>query len=282
MYYNSTVERKKSYDRPYFKQRLKELRQGDPAYSLHEAALMEVVVPALDYYPRKPRRILDMGCGLGFMTPKFAQLGGVEAVGVDPSKLAISLAKKEHRGVKFYAKPAESFSHDMPALGERPFDIAVLNMVLHSVDDTTALRILRGVHQCLNPGDMIAIVVPTPLWLMRKLIEYAKDQNMEKVTGVNWVRNMLANQCVELHVKISDGKYYKNPITVFNRSFEEYVDLFQRSNFGIELAVLDDEGHILDRRGLPCLEITDSFSNGELADRKRLLIKSFALPNMEN
>lgn len=195
------MEGKKPYNQSYFKQRMREIPK-DPAYKLHEMALMEVVIQEYDRLPNITRRVLDMGCGLGFMTTKFAQLDRTEAVGVDPSEFAITLAGKKHKGVKFYSKSAATFSRDLPKLGEDLFDIAILNMVLHSVDDETALTILKSVHKCLKPGGLIVSVVPTPEWLRKKLFEYAIDQGWDKKTGVKWIHDMLSSQPVKLPHKI--------------------------------------------------------------------------------
>ena len=276
MYYNSVVEGKKPYNQSYFKQRVKEI-PNDPAYKLHEMALVEVIIPEFGRLPHT-RRILDMGCGLGFMTAEFEQLNSAEAVGVDPSSFAISLAKKEHKGVKFYSKSASSFSRDMSTLGEDPFDIAILNMVLHSVDDETALAILKDVNKCLKPGGLIVVVAPTPEWLRKKLWEYAFDQGWDNITGPLWIQEMLATQRVELPHKIHSEKDYKHVIPVYQRSYAHYAHLFSMNNYGIERPVRDYRGRLIEREYLPCIQVADSTSCNYMADKKeRIIIKSRAL-----
>lgn len=54
------MEGNKPYGRSYFRQRMKEI-PADPAYKLHEMALMEVVIQEYDRLPNITRRVLDRG-----------------------------------------------------------------------------------------------------------------------------------------------------------------------------------------------------------------------------
>lgn len=211
------------------------------------------------------------------MTANFTKLGRTEAVGVDPSEFAISQAEKEHKGVKFYPKSAASFSRDMPALGEGPFDIAILNMVLHSVDDGAVLTILKSVHKCLKPGGLIVTVVPTPEWLRKKLFEYAYDHGWDEKTGVKWIHDMISSQPVKLPHKIRGEREYKNVIPIYNRSYDYYAHLFSESGYGVERDVRDHRGRLIEHECLPCLQVADFTSCNYMAIKERIIVKSRTL-----
>jgi 2-polyprenyl-3-methyl-5-hydroxy-6-metoxy-1,4-benzoquinol methylase len=50
----------------------------------------------------KPKKILDVGCGMGFTTAALANFyKGAEVLGIDVSKDAIDFAKSTHKGAKF-------------------------------------------------------------------------------------------------------------------------------------------------------------------------------------
>lgn len=260
------------------KMRLKELREGDPAYKLHELVFMEAFVFASELHQDKlPQRILDVGCGLGFMTKSLSKLGQ-EAVGIDVSEAAISLAKKEHKGINFYPESAESFSEKMPGLGITIFDQAILNMVLHSVDDQSVQKILNSVRKCIKPEGTVLILVPTEEWLVYKLIDYAQDKGMKKEPGIAWVEKMLRSNEVKLPVKIGKGEYYPEPLTIYHRSLERYGELLQASDFGVRWNTHDGiTGERTHSQIIPYLDMFDYLANGALQDRKRILLMSFAL-----
>lgn len=259
--------------------RLRELREGDPAYELHTRAIIEAIVFARDYMDlsSKPRRVLDVGCGLGFMTAEFKRIG-FEAVGIDPSPLSISLAQQEHSNVTFHVATAESYPAQMLKLNESPFPLAVINMVLHSVDEQTATAILRGIRKCLIPNGAVILAVPTVFWLMQKLIEYAQDVGMKREPGITWIQEQLAQKKVELPVKIRGGEYYPQPIDVFNRKLKDYALLLTNSGFGVGISTFDENDRLVGETVLPYWQLDDYLANYNLLHRKRAILLSLATP----
>lgn len=257
--------------------RLEELRQGDRAYSNHTQLCLQAIVYAGQLHGENgSQRVLDCGCGLGFMTAEIAKF--CEATGIDPSDKSIALAKKEHPDVIFYNASAESFPKKMSELGIPPFDQVILNMVLHSVDNKTALNILRGVKKCLKTEGTVILVVPTKDWLVQKLIEYAQDQEMEKESGLVWVGTMLKKRKVNLPVKIRGGSYYPEPLTIYNRTTKDYEKLLKTARFGFKWNGYDLEtGELISSENLTYLDMNDYFISQELYARNRLLMMSFSL-----
>jgi len=260
--------------------RLEELRRGDQSYGIHTQLVLQAIVYAGQLHgDNSPQRILDCGCGLGFMTAEIAKF--FETTGIDPSDKSISLARKEHKDIRFYNSSAESFPEKMSRLGIPPFDQAVLNMVLHSVNDESALNILKGVRICLKPEGTIILIVPTEDWLVQKLIEYAQDQEMEREQGVAWVNAMLEQKKIDLQVRIREGTYYPEPLTIFNRTTEEYENFLRASGFGFKWNTYDTQTEkLLHSETLTYLDMNDYYVSDELYGRHRLLLMSFSLPEV--
>jgi SAM-dependent methyltransferase len=260
-------------------QRLSELKRGDPAYTAHIRLVLEAIVYARQLHGVDvPNSILDCGCGLGFMTAEIAKFFG--AVGIDPSAKSISLAKAEHPHVSFYHASAESFPEKMLELNIPLFDQAVLNMVLHSVDDESALDILEGVKKCLKPEGAVILIIPTEAWLPQKLIEYAQDQDMEREPGIAWVNKMLHQKKVDMPVKIRNGKYYPSPVPIYNRAIEDYEKFLQTAGFGFKWNSYDHEtGKLIDSQTLTYLDMNDYWISEQLYWRNRTLMMSFSLPD---
>jgi trans-aconitate methyltransferase len=103
------------------------------------ALLAESLVEALD--PQPGERILDLGCGDGFLTRRIAA-SGATVVGIDSSPQMVAAARKH--GADAHVASGESLSFD------QEFDAVFSNAALHWMRDHDA--VLRGVYRALKPG----------------------------------------------------------------------------------------------------------------------------------
>jgi trans-aconitate methyltransferase len=103
------------------------------------AQLAEPLVEELR--PQPGERILDLGCGDGFLTRRIAE-SGATMVGIDNSPQMIAAAKE--RGVDARHASGEALSFD------REFDAVFSNAALHWMSDHDA--VLQGVYRALKPG----------------------------------------------------------------------------------------------------------------------------------
>jgi len=103
------------------------------------ALLAESLVETLD--PQPGERILDLGCGDGFLTRRIAESGAI-VVGVDSSPQMVAAAKEQ--GADARCVNAESLPF------EREFDAVFSNAALHWMSDQDA--VLQGVRRALKPG----------------------------------------------------------------------------------------------------------------------------------
>jgi trans-aconitate methyltransferase len=91
--------------------------------------------------PQAGERILDLGCGDGFLTQRIAESGAM-LVGVDSSPQMIAAALE--RGVDARSGSGEALSF------KQEFDAVFSNAALHWMTDHDA--VLAGVHRALKPG----------------------------------------------------------------------------------------------------------------------------------
>ncbi len=106
------------------------------------AILAESLVEALD--PRPGERILDLGCGDGFLTRRIAE-SGAAVVGIDSSPQMVAAARE--LGVDARCIDADSLPF------EDEFDAVFSNAALHWMSDHDA--VLRGVRRALRPGGRV-------------------------------------------------------------------------------------------------------------------------------
>jgi SAM-dependent methyltransferase len=122
----------------------------------------------LDELQRRPREVLDFGCGTGSTTPLLLQLRGVvQIIGVDPSTNLLDVARRD------YGSAAVRFS--LP--GELPresADLAYCNGVFHHIPVAERGAAVAQVWQALRPGGLFALWEnnpwnPATRWVMKRI-----------------------------------------------------------------------------------------------------------------
>src|ERR1700722_8846655 len=103
------------------------------------ALLAESLVEALN--PKAGERILDLGCGDGYLTQRLAASGAI-VVGVDTSPQMVAAAKERGGDARCVSGEALPF--------DRQFDAVFSNAALHWMRDQDA--VFQGVHRALKPG----------------------------------------------------------------------------------------------------------------------------------
>jgi SAM-dependent methyltransferase len=101
---------------------------------------------------QKPRpRILDLGCGTGLFKK---HVPDCEYTGIDNNPAYIDYARKRLQGLFILGDIFDLQGH----LGGRVFDFAVINGVLHHLDDALLVRLLGTLPALLAPEGKIIIV----------------------------------------------------------------------------------------------------------------------------
>jgi 2-polyprenyl-3-methyl-5-hydroxy-6-metoxy-1,4-benzoquinol methylase len=115
-----------------------------------DAAIVEAVAE------RKPGRVLDLGCGEGWLMRALAERG-IEAIGLDVS-LELVMAAEETGGGRYRCCSYEELVDD-PTRAGGPYDAIACNFSLLGEDLVPLLRALRG---NLAPGGALVIQTVHP------------------------------------------------------------------------------------------------------------------------
>lgn len=100
-------------------------------------------------------RVLDIGCGNGYIAGLFAAKG-CTVVGIDPSESGIDAARKGHPDSRFEVDVA---TPDLvERLGETPFDLVVSAEVAEHVYDADEWA--RSCFNALKPGGRLVLTTP--------------------------------------------------------------------------------------------------------------------------
>jgi SAM-dependent methyltransferase len=98
--------------------------------------------------------LLDFGCGIGNLTERFVTRYR-EVHAYDPSAKSVAVAKER--------APAAHFHVEGKTLPKKHFATAVLSGVLHHVQPSARVDLLRTVRTLLRPGGRIVVFEHTPL-----------------------------------------------------------------------------------------------------------------------
>lgn len=131
----------------------------DYGFSSSEAAhTMPVLIPAISALAGPfgaGLRVLDVGCGNGYLANWFASQG-CSVVGIDPSGSGMAQARKAYPKVRFEQLVADE--HLLDRLGEPAFDLAVSTEVVEHL--YAPREWAKGIRHCLRPGGKLVCTTP--------------------------------------------------------------------------------------------------------------------------
>lgn len=131
-------------------------RLADFENDFRNANLVELVASSLH-----GKRVLDLGCGSGYLLQKLAERG-IEAAGIEPNQETIALAKERNPMLTIH----QGFAEDAGAFVKERVDAIVMMDVLEHVEDDRQL--LENLRPLLRSGGELLIVVPAYAWLYGK------------------------------------------------------------------------------------------------------------------
>lgn len=157
---NSTLDKVMSEEEYY-----KWLFTQDPEYStpfpnLDEAVRWAKICEYLSQIPqpddkgmKRKLRILDIGCGRGWLTNLASCFGSCD--GIEPVAAPVELARRNYPHLNFYVGT-------LPVLLEspdfKPYDVIICSEVIEHVEDKQAF--LKNMVQCLAPKGHVIITTP--------------------------------------------------------------------------------------------------------------------------
>lgn len=162
----------------------------------------------ISYIGRKPRIIVDIGCGTGLSTRPWVPYATEKVIGIDPNPDMIEQAAKVSKGSPTYK---QAYAHET-GLPDGCADIVVFASSFHWVDPKT---VMPEVDRILAPGGAVVIldaVWPPSIpgcWKSEKVFEKCMDVNMKLVIERGHIapRNMSAANFSTLKALENEGMF---------------------------------------------------------------------------
>ena len=124
---------------------------ASPAGRVRAERRAELVIRAAGLGPG--RRVLEVGCGNGHITDKYAR-SGAEMIATDLAPEMIRLSQEKYPGPRILYLPAAADRLPFP---DRSFDAVVGNSILHHLELSTSLP---EFYRVLKPGSPLALAEP--------------------------------------------------------------------------------------------------------------------------
>jgi len=187
-----------------------------------DAAIVQAVVE------RDPKRVLDLGCGEGWLMRTLAEQG-IESVGLDVS-LELVVAAEETGGGRFRCVSYDEVIAD-PTRAGGPYDVIAANFSLLGAEVQPLLAALR---QNLRTGGALVIQTVHP-WTASEGERYADGWRTETFAAF--------------------GEDFAEPMPWYFRTLESWVRCLRDA--GLRVEELREPLHPTDRRPLSLLLVAD-------------------------
>lgn len=164
------------YDKPEFFENYMQLPrqihglEGAPEWPTTRTMLPEI----------SGKRILDLGCGLGWVCRWMREQGAVSVLGIDLSTNMIEMAKKKTNDPSIQYRIEDLETLNLP---EASFDLAFSSLTFHYIKDFK--RLVQNIHLSLAPGGSFIFTIEHPIFMAASHPQWITDRDGRKTWPVN-------------------------------------------------------------------------------------------------
>lgn len=158
-------------------------------------------------------RILDIGCGCGYLTNIIYEQNRHNIMGIDLSPVSISYAKERYPKIRFVCQDIYS------AALKQEYDMCLAIMLLNNVPNVEIL--LKNMVKVLKRHGKVILVLPHPVFWPQKHLGKAKYFSYEKEGSY------------QFQFSTKGRKDYSTQVTYFHRSVKQYISTIYKVGFNV-------------------------------------------------
>lgn len=164
-------------------------------------------------YISKNKKILDVGCGCGYLTNEIYQLGGKLVLGIDISSKSIDYAKKRYPLIDFQYEDFYNISKN------EYYDLCFAIMTVNNMPNIYDFFIKA--YDVLCDEGILFLVIPHPI--------YWPAKHIPKQDFTYFVKSGY-----KINFSTKGEKNYSSPIIYFHRPIEDYINAISSAGFSFE------------------------------------------------
>jgi SAM-dependent methyltransferase len=191
------------------------------------------------------KRVLDLGCGLGYFAREARARGARQVIGMDLSErmLQEARARTNDPGITYLRASLEDIEPEADS-----FDLVVSSLALHYIADYPSL--VRRVAACLVPGGRFAFSVEHPIYTAHGTADWCADANG---TRLHWPVDRYRDEGERRTHWFVDGvvKYHRTTETYVNTLLDAGLILTRLAEPEAEPAALAEHPEWHDERRRP-------------------------------
>jgi SAM-dependent methyltransferase len=136
----------------------RDARMGEGGDLWHRAIIDPTLLKVVG--PVRGHRVLDLACGNGYLTRRWAREGAAVAVGIDLSARSLAHARRREKTSPTGARFVRTSATDLARFGREAFDLVVANMALLDIEDAEGT--VREVAKVLAPDGRFVFSLAHP------------------------------------------------------------------------------------------------------------------------
>lgn len=200
-------------------------------------------------------KILDLACGFGRHTNRFAMLGH-EVIGVDIYSDFLDIARREAEVENLKVEYIQADMRKIKYFSE--FDrVLMLFTAFGYFDDETNFVVLKNVYSALKPDGLFVFDIPNRDVFLKYIQSYIVTEVGEDLMIDRISFNPIAERTLNRRIVIRDGVRKEKPFSLRLYNANEIVDLLQAANFKDYRFYSTWEGESLDNDSRRLIVVTE-------------------------
>ena len=195
----------------------------------------------------KGLKLLDIGCGTGVLTERFAREGfSVTGIDLSGDMLAVARERFEEAGLEgaFFEQPMQEME------GHSGYDLAVIaiDSLNYVTEDEEVAAVFRHVFGALNPGGRLLFDVHSPYKMTELFLDGPFTADLEDVSYI-WhtypgEEPLSVESEISFFIRRPDGLYMRQEEFHLQRTFtpDTYIRLLEEAGFAIRSVTADWTG----------------------------------------